>query len=106
MYKLQASNRSAEHDDIDDGITTSSSLTLLASLVTERVRNGLNPTRVFLQQATRDSPQPTSAGYSIIWSINLNDASDAWNVGAEVDGVKLVLNDASHSLFDFPPCAT
>ncbi|KAJ7110609.1 heme peroxidase [Mycena epipterygia] len=87
------------------------------------VRNGLNPTRVFLEQDTKDDiqrtiivqtdipppppaqPPPTGAGYSM-WSITLNDTEGSWNVGAEVEGVKLVLNEAQHALFDFPPCAT
>ncbi|KAJ6555634.1 heme peroxidase [Mycena vulgaris] len=89
------------------------------------VRNGLNPTRVYLERLVQDDvgrpiiietdvprpeqPVPTSAGYSI-WSINLNqtglDAFAMYTVGAEVNGVKLVLFGIPESISQAPPCST
>ncbi|KAJ7111057.1 heme peroxidase [Mycena epipterygia] len=87
------------------------------------VRNGLNPTRVFLERLEMDDvgrpiivetdvprpdqPVPTSAGYSI-WSINLNqsgrDAFAMYTVGAEVNGEKLVLFGVPQSISQVPRC--
>jgi hypothetical protein len=89
------------------------------------VRNGLNPTRVFLERVEMDDvgrpivvetevPRPdqpvsTGAGYSI-WSINLNQTGDdsfaEYTLGAEVDGDKLVLFGAPQSISDVPRCPT
>ncbi|KAJ7496653.1 heme peroxidase [Mycena latifolia] len=85
------------------------------------VRNGLIPTRVYLEQESRDSVQrpiiietelspPTEMGaadaaYSI-WSINVTSPLP-YTIAAEVGGVKLVINDGSgHALFDLPACAS
>ncbi|KAJ6578269.1 heme peroxidase [Mycena capillaripes] len=84
------------------------------------VRNGLNVTRVYLEQEVKDSMdrtsvqetdiaapvQPVAAGtaYSL-WSIDLSD-ENTYTIGAEVDGVKYSTIDA-HSLsgFGLPLCA-
>ncbi|KAJ7274209.1 heme peroxidase [Mycena rebaudengoi] len=79
------------------------------------VRNGLNPTRVYLERDAPDSvgrqivleseisppvqPVQANSTYSI-WSIAIND-TNAYNIGAEVDGVKISLTD-KHALDDFP----
>ncbi|KAJ7288767.1 heme peroxidase [Mycena rebaudengoi] len=79
------------------------------------VRTGLNPSRVYLERDATDdvgrhivleteiSP-PTqlaqaNSAYSI-WSISIND-QNAYNIGAEIDGVKFSFTD-SHRLDDFP----
>ncbi|KAJ6555642.1 putative L-ascorbate oxidase [Mycena vulgaris] len=83
------------------------------------VRNGLNPTRVYLEQALFDSvqrpiiketeiappaqPVVANAAYTI-WSINITDHFAAYTVAAEVDGVKITTTDR-HSLFEFSFCA-
>jgi len=86
------------------------------------VRNGLNPTRVFLVQigaedATEwqivvetDMPPPkqsvaANANYSM-WSIELTD-DYSYIIGAEVDGVKFAINDGAFGLgaADLGPCA-
>ncbi|KAJ7084267.1 heme peroxidase [Mycena epipterygia] len=85
------------------------------------VRTGLNPSRVYLERTTLDDvgrpivvekdvprpakPVPTKAGYSI-WSVNLNETEFiVWSVGAEVDGVKLILNDNLHSIEGITACS-
>ena len=92
-----------------------------------QVREGLNPTRVFLERLEMDDvgrpilvetevPRPhqpvsTGAGYSI-WSINLNqtghdhDSFAEYTLGAEVDGDKLVLFGAPQSISQVPRCPT
>ncbi|KAJ7144352.1 heme peroxidase [Mycena epipterygia] len=114
---------------VQDGVLFSTSSCLTSKLFTSpfvgrfdvAVRNGLNPGRVYLEQTTQDDvgrpivleteiprpahPLPTNAGY-FIW-INLNNTGIiAWTVGAEVDGVKLVLNDGLHPLAGYPSCST
>jgi hypothetical protein len=89
------------------------------------VRDGLNPTRVFLERLEMDNvgrpiifetdvprpdqPVPTGAGYSI-WSINLTqsgiDAFAMYTLGAEVNGEKLVLFGAPQSISQVPRCPT
>ncbi|KAJ7830415.1 heme peroxidase [Mycena olivaceomarginata] len=83
------------------------------------VRNGLDPSRVFLVQVgaedsverqvivETDIPRPTqpiaaNANYSI-WSIEMADDNNYF-VGAEVNGVKFSGNDASGAA-DLSPCA-
>ncbi|KAJ7288756.1 heme peroxidase [Mycena rebaudengoi] len=84
------------------------------------VRNGLNPTRVYLEQELRDSigrqiveetevsspvqSVEANSAYSI-WSVTVNDTG-SYNIGAEVNGVKISLTD-QHSLvnFGFSDCA-
>ncbi|KAJ7210136.1 heme peroxidase [Mycena pura] len=87
------------------------------------VRDGLNPTRVFLERVEMDDvgrpilvqtdvprpdqPMSTGAGYSI-WSINLNqtghDSFAEYTLGAEVNGEKLVLFGAPQSISQVPRC--
>lgn len=89
-----------------------------------QVRNGVIPTRVYLEAQMRDSvdrpivietniPPPASkdgqvsanaTAYSI-WSIEImgKDTFKGYTVGAEVDGVKGTRNGL-HSLFDFSQC--
>ncbi|KAJ7728259.1 heme peroxidase [Mycena metata] len=89
------------------------------------VRDGLDPTRVFLERLEMDNvgrpiivetdvprpdqPVPTGAGYSI-WSINLTqsgiDAFAMYTLGAEVNGEKLVLFGAPQSISQVPRCPT
>ncbi|KAJ7910978.1 hypothetical protein B0H13DRAFT_2328744 [Mycena leptocephala] len=89
------------------------------------VRDGLNPTRVFLERLEMDNvgrpiivetdvprpdqPVPTGAGYSI-WSIILTqsgiDAFAMYTLGAEVNGEKLVLFGAPQSISQVPRCST
>ncbi|KAJ6536084.1 heme peroxidase [Mycena capillaripes] len=89
------------------------------------VRDGLNPTRVFLERLEMDNvgrpiivetnvprpdqPVPTGAGYSI-WSINLTqsgiDAFAMYSLGAEVNGEKLVLFGAPQSISQVSRCPT
>ncbi|KAJ7685789.1 heme peroxidase [Mycena polygramma] len=89
------------------------------------VRNGLNPTRVFLEQEVKDAVDRTSvnetditspatgqgvaagSGAYTLWSIDVNDGGEgSYTIGAEVGGVKYSTTDA-HSLsdFDLPLCA-
>ncbi|KAJ7288769.1 hypothetical protein C8J57DRAFT_521894, partial [Mycena rebaudengoi] len=79
------------------------------------VRTGLNPTRFYLEHEDTDEvgrqivleteisppvePVQANSAYSI-WSIAIND-TNAYNIGAEVDGVKISLTD-KHALDDFP----
>ncbi|KAJ7463365.1 heme peroxidase [Mycena latifolia] len=83
------------------------------------VRNGVNPTRVYLESVSVDNtsrpivsetdvPRPAQQGaardaYSI-WSIYLTDPSAIYTIGAELNGVKFSTVD-SHALTDFPPCS-
>ncbi|KAJ7239707.1 heme peroxidase [Mycena rebaudengoi] len=88
------------------------------------VRNGVMPTRVYLETETRDSvdrpivleievPPPTQGAaasangteYSI-WSVQIkgNQTSSMYTVGAEVDGVKGTRN-GPQSIFFFSQCA-
>ncbi|KAJ6471466.1 putative L-ascorbate oxidase [Mycena sanguinolenta] len=83
------------------------------------VRNGVNPTRVYLESITRDSVQrvvvteidltpPTNpvvvnSAY-VLWSMDLTDQSLEFTLGAEIDGVKYsTLNVLSFE--EFPPCS-
>ncbi|KAJ7279989.1 heme peroxidase [Mycena rebaudengoi] len=79
------------------------------------VRTGLNPSRVYLEREDTDevgrqivleteiSPPAqlaqANSAYSI-WSIAIND-QHAYNIGAEIDGVKISLTD-THALNAFP----
>ncbi|KAJ6589769.1 heme peroxidase [Mycena capillaripes] len=81
------------------------------------VRNGVNPTRVFLEREVKDSvnrttveetdikppAQPVAAGeaYSL-WSIDVSDAN-SYTIGAEVNGDKFSTID-THSVGDFNLC--
>ncbi|KAJ7364684.1 heme peroxidase, partial [Mycena albidolilacea] len=85
------------------------------------VRNGLNPTRVFLEQDVKDDvgrisvketdltppvqPVPAGSAYSL-WSINLSDPNfefKPYTIGTEVNGVKFSTLDG-HALGDFNGC--
>ncbi|KAF7337433.1 Peroxidase [Mycena sanguinolenta] len=82
------------------------------------VRNGVNPTRVYLEQSITDSVQRVSvseidivppsepiaanAAYSL-WSINITEATTSYGIGAEIDGVKYSTTD-THVMVLFPPC--
>ncbi|KAJ7488087.1 heme peroxidase [Mycena latifolia] len=81
------------------------------------VRNGFNPTRVFLEREVKDSvnrttveetditppAQPAAAGQAFsIWSIDVSDAN-SYTIGAEVDGDKFSTID-THSVGDLNPC--
>ncbi|KAJ6526723.1 heme peroxidase [Mycena capillaripes] len=82
------------------------------------VRNGVNPTRVYLEEEKSDSvlrpiiietdvPRPmepvaANAAYSI-WSINSNETFGSFTIGAEIDGVKITtINQVA--LFGLPLC--
>ncbi|KAJ7234801.1 heme peroxidase [Mycena rebaudengoi] len=83
------------------------------------VRDGVNPTRVYLEQETKDSvqrpiivetdvPRPTTpvaanAAYSI-WSISSNETVASYTIGAEIDGVKIT-TIKGFSLFGLRPCS-
>ncbi|KAJ6488990.1 heme peroxidase [Mycena sanguinolenta] len=84
------------------------------------VRNGLNPTRVYLEQIGITDlvgrvivPQtdiippaqlvPLNANYSL-WSINVT-GENFYSIGFEVDGVTFPGSD-THSIFSLSPCAT
>ncbi|KAJ7663492.1 hypothetical protein B0H17DRAFT_1211667 [Mycena rosella] len=109
---------------VQDGVVFSASSGLMktgfpsAGRFDIAVRNGLNSTRVFLEQDVRDSvdrvsvqetdiappAQPVSAGtgtYSL-WNIDVSD-DNSYTIGWEVDGVKFSTVD-SHSLFDLDAC--
>ncbi|KAF7342606.1 Peroxidase [Mycena sanguinolenta] len=93
----------------------------LSGRIDVAVWNGVNPTRVFLQEitVTTDSvqrivvteldilppaePVPANSAYSI-WSINVTDVGANYGIGAEIDGVKYPVTDP-HS-FTFPLCQT
>ncbi|KAJ7312895.1 heme peroxidase [Mycena albidolilacea] len=80
------------------------------------VRDGLNPTRVYLEQEVRDSVDRTTiveldltplvqtdaaAGYSI-WSVDLT-GFEEFSIGAEIDGEKVTRGPPT-SLFGFSSC--
>ncbi|KAF7375663.1 Peroxidase [Mycena sanguinolenta] len=84
------------------------------------VRNGLNPTRVYLEQiGVTDSvgrvivPQtdivppaqsvPLNANYSL-WTVNVT-GENFYSIGFEVDDITFSESD-SHSIFSFSPCTT
>ncbi|KAF7330709.1 Peroxidase [Mycena sanguinolenta] len=84
------------------------------------VRNGVSPTRVYLEQSITDSVQRVSvsmseidimppsepvaanAAYSL-WSINITEETTSYGIGAEIDGVKYSMTDM-HVMVLFPPC--
>ncbi|KAJ6484253.1 hypothetical protein C8R45DRAFT_1099388 [Mycena sanguinolenta] len=83
------------------------------------VRNGVNPTRLYLESITRDSvqrvvvteidltppvnPVVVKSAY-VLWSLNLTDQSLEFTLGAEIDGVKYsTLNVLNFE--EFPPCS-
>ncbi|KAJ7200275.1 heme peroxidase [Mycena rebaudengoi] len=88
------------------------------------VRNGLNPTQVYIQREATDTvgrhvvletevPAPASirswshdAPTYTIWSIPIHDNVNAYNIGADVEGGsnKLVLPD-KHHILDFEDCS-
>ncbi|KAF7340537.1 Peroxidase [Mycena sanguinolenta] len=84
------------------------------------VRNGVNPTRVYLEQTTTDSvgrivvteidisppsqPVILNSAYSI-WSINVTDPTRPYGIGAEIEGVKYSSAEV-HSFIVFPLCPT
>ncbi|KAJ7903114.1 heme peroxidase [Mycena leptocephala] len=81
------------------------------------VRNGVNPTRMFLEREVKDSvnrtfvretdipppAQPVTAGaaYSL-WSIDLSD-TNTYTIGGEIDGANFSTIE-THSLSDLDPC--
>jgi hypothetical protein len=106
---------------------------LLIELSTLQVRNGVHPTRVYLEQDTFDDvqlpiivetnipppppahPSARDAAYTI-WSlmvaVNVTDPFDTirYSIGAEIDGVKITdfngnANNVQHVLNDLPLCA-
>ncbi|KAJ7920924.1 putative L-ascorbate oxidase [Mycena leptocephala] len=84
------------------------------------VRNGVNPSRVYLEQINIDSvqrrsiteiditppsqPVAVNSAYSL-WSMNLTDQGMTFTIGAEIDGTKYSTTDEI-SFFDFAPCPT
>ncbi|KAJ7496803.1 heme peroxidase [Mycena latifolia] len=110
---------------VNDGVVFSetscaTSLDPVAGRFDVAVRNGLNPTRVYLEEATRDSvsrpilvetqlsppTQPVAAETAYaIWSIDLDNPFASYTVAAEVDGAKIVTNGA-YSIFEFPLAQT
>ncbi|KAF8126229.1 heme peroxidase [Mycena galopus ATCC 62051] len=83
------------------------------------VRNGLNPTRVYLEESITDSiqrvsvtelniappSQPIAANSAYtVWSINVT-APSLYGIGAEIDGVKYSTT-AVYTFSQFPPCQT
>jgi hypothetical protein len=82
------------------------------------VRNGVNPTRLYLEQVTTDDiqrqviveidiprpAQPVAANpaYSL-WSLNFTDSVDVFYIGAEIDGVKYSTNQLRIT-FEFAVC--
>ncbi|KAF7341549.1 Peroxidase [Mycena venus] len=83
------------------------------------VRAGVDPTRVYLEQPTRDSvgrpttseigltppTQPDSNATYVIWSIQMPLVFTAFTVGAEIDGVK-VTRGVLTSMIEFDQCPT
>jgi hypothetical protein len=83
-----------------------------------QVRNGVNPTRMYLEAekfddvlrtiiVETDIPPPTqpvaaNAAYSL-WSIVSSDAFGQYTIGAEIDGVKISLNNVL-GLFSLSVC--
>ncbi|KAJ7508850.1 heme peroxidase [Mycena galericulata] len=86
------------------------------------VRNGVHPTRVYIETVTRDSvdrpvvvetdiapptkPVALNSGYSL-WAVNMTSANGSFlfTIGAEIDGVKYSTANIP-LLLDFPLCAT
>ncbi|KAJ6570921.1 heme peroxidase [Mycena vulgaris] len=106
---------------IQDGIVFSNTSCIAsqnAGRLDVAVRNGVSPTRVYLETESRDGvnrpivvetdiappaqPVAANAAYSI-WSVALADRL-TYTIAAEVDGVK-ILADGKHTLGAFPPCA-
>jgi hypothetical protein len=87
-----------------------------------QVRNGVHPSRVYLEEVSNDSvgrvitteidiapPPPArpvveNSAYSI-WSINLTDPTALYGIGAEINGVKYSTTDL-HRFIEFPACST
>ncbi|KAJ6548710.1 heme peroxidase [Mycena capillaripes] len=85
----------------------------------KQVRNGVNPTRVYLEEELFDSvsrpfivetdiPRPTepvaaNAAYSI-WSFDFNVDPGTYTIGAEIDGVKITTSNQL-ALFSLPFCS-
>ncbi|KAJ6471484.1 heme peroxidase [Mycena sanguinolenta] len=83
------------------------------------VRNGVDPTRVYLESITRDSvqrvvvteidltppinPVVVNSAY-VLWSMNLTDQSMQFTLGAEIDGVKYSTTNVLN-FEGFPPCS-
>jgi hypothetical protein len=81
------------------------------------VRKDVAPTRVYLEQTSRDStgrpiiveidmtPKPvdSSKAYAI-WSADVSDTFESYTIGAEVDGVK-VTRGMEMSLIQFGECS-
>ncbi|KAK7018121.1 peroxidase [Favolaschia claudopus] len=108
---------------IQDGFMFSATSCLVMHPFTGRfdvaVRNGVNPTRVYLEEISADDTQkvtvteidispPTSpvfghSGYSL-WSINLTNPTTVYSIGAEIEGVKYSTTD-EHLLIEFPLCS-
>ncbi|KAJ6460018.1 heme peroxidase [Mycena sanguinolenta] len=92
----------------------------LSGRIDVAVRNGVNPTRIFLQEITTDSvqriivtevditppsePVAANSAYSL-WSMGVTDVGTNYGIGAEIDGVKYSAIDL-HSFFTFPLCPT
>ncbi|KAJ7037639.1 heme peroxidase [Mycena alexandri] len=108
---------------VEDGYVFSASSCLtstnpIAGRFDIAVRNGVNPTRIFLEQEVKDAvdrvnvqetnlrapAQPVTAGDSYsLWSIDVN-STDPYTIGAEIGGVKFS-TVTQHSLFDLTLCA-
>ncbi|KAK7018135.1 hypothetical protein R3P38DRAFT_2405926, partial [Favolaschia claudopus] len=109
---------------IQDGFMFSKTSCRIQSPFTGRfdvaVRNGVNPTRVYLEEISTDDTQkvtvteidiispPTSAvfgdsAYYALWSINLTDPTTVYSIGAEIGGVKYSTTD-EHLFIEFPLC--
>ncbi|KAJ6474385.1 heme peroxidase [Mycena vulgaris] len=103
---------------------TSADSTNLAARYDVAVRNGVNPTRVYLEEDTFDdvplsivvetdippptqpiAPNPAYTIWSVQVSVNLTNPFDTikYSVGAEIDGVKITDN-GGHVLTDLPLC--
>jgi hypothetical protein len=92
---------------------------LVTRLTPLQVRNGFNPTRVYLEQEVQDNVNRTSVeetdisppaqavaagnAYSL-WSIHTNNTKK-FTIGAEVNGVKYSTIDG-HSLKQLDPCTS
>ncbi|KAJ7132504.1 heme peroxidase [Mycena epipterygia] len=106
---------------VQDGVLFSASTCLTSASPTTPPFLKTGHRRVYIEQVTQDDvghpiiietdisrpaqPVPASAGYSI-WSLNLTQSDFmSWTVGAEVDGVKLVLSDNLQTLSGAHPCS-
>ncbi|KAJ7824147.1 heme peroxidase [Mycena leptocephala] len=109
---------------IQDGFMLSKTSCQGGAPVTGRVdvavRNGVNPSRIYLEQINIDSvqrrsiteiditppsqPVPANSAYSL-WSMNLTEQGMTFTIGAEIDGTKYSTTDEM-SFFDFGPCPT